>query len=224
MDEPARRRLQRLRRPAFFGTLRRTTPLSDHWGRDRGTPIDRYYIERFLARHAERIRGHVVEVADRRYTDEFGRDVESSDVLDVRADNPLATVVADLSKQEQLPEQRFDAFVLTQTLQYVFDVRAAVAGIHRVLRPGGTALVTVPAVSRVAHSAGVEGDLWRFTYGSCMKLFGEQFADVHVETFGNVLTCSAFLFGIAREELTHRELDTRDEAFPLIVAVRATRD
>ena len=224
MDEPARRRLQRLRRPAFFGTLRRTTPLSDHWGRDRGTPIDRYYIERFLARHAERIRGHVVEVADRRYTDEFGRDVESSDVLDVRADNPLATVVADLSKQEQLPEQRFDAFVLTQTLQYVFDVRAAVAGIHRVLRPGGTALVTVPAVSRVAHSAGVEGDLWRFTYGSCMKLFGEQFADVRVETFGNVLTCSAFLFGIAREELTHRELDTRDEAFPLIVAVRATRD
>lgn len=223
MDEPARRRLHRLRRPAFFGTLRRTTPLSDHWGWDRGTPIDRYYIERFLARHAGRICGKVLEVADRRYTEQFGRDVESSDVLDIEKDNPLATVVADLSRHEQLPEQRFDTFVLTQTLQYVFDVRAAVAGIHRLLRPGGTALVTVPAVSRVAHSAGVEGDLWRFTYGSCVRLFAEHFADVDVETYGNVLTCSAFLYGIAREELTRRELDTRDEAFPLVVAVRATR-
>ena len=57
--------------------------------------------------------------------------------------------------------------------------------------------------------------------------YGNKSANVTLrklfETYGNVLTCSAFLYGIAREELTGRELDTRDEAFPLVVAVRATR-
>jgi hypothetical protein len=43
----ARHRLRRILRPAFLGIARRTTPLSRHWGFDRGTPVDRYYIERF---------------------------------------------------------------------------------------------------------------------------------------------------------------------------------
>src|SRR5207248_3252340 len=38
-----RRGLRRLSRPAWLGTLRRTRPLSDVWGFDRGTPVDRYY-------------------------------------------------------------------------------------------------------------------------------------------------------------------------------------
>ena len=42
-----------------LGTIRRTTPLSDHWGRERGTPVDRYYIERFLAAERDVIRGRV---------------------------------------------------------------------------------------------------------------------------------------------------------------------
>ena len=36
-----------------FGGLRRLTPVSRAFGFDRGLPIDRYYIERFLAAHAE---------------------------------------------------------------------------------------------------------------------------------------------------------------------------
>src|SRR5690349_22309374 len=38
-----------------------TRPLSQSWGFDRGTPIDRYFIESFLARHADAIRGRVLE-------------------------------------------------------------------------------------------------------------------------------------------------------------------
>ena len=35
----------------WIGTLRRLTPLSQHWGADRGTPMDRYYVRRFLDAH-----------------------------------------------------------------------------------------------------------------------------------------------------------------------------
>ena len=45
-----------------FGDLRRLTPISKDWGYDRGKPIDRYYIERFLSLYKEDIRGRVLEV------------------------------------------------------------------------------------------------------------------------------------------------------------------
>ena len=220
MDETLRKRFRRLR-PALLGTLFRLTPLSQSWGHERGRPIDRYYIEQFLDEHRSDIRGRVLEVADTRYTDRFGSEVEQADVLDVDADNPRATVVGDLTRPETLPEGTYDAFVLTQTLQYVFDPLVAVQSVHRVLRPGGVALISVPSVSRIAASAGVDGEFWRFTTASCKRLFAPLFDEVEVKAYGNVLTCAAFLFGMAREDLSQHELDTHDEFFPLLVTVRA---
>ena len=40
--------LRRRRRPVLLGSLGRTRPVSYHWGYDRGLPVDRWYIERFL--------------------------------------------------------------------------------------------------------------------------------------------------------------------------------
>ncbi|MDQ6672148.1 MAG: hypothetical protein M3069_15630, partial [Chloroflexota bacterium] len=66
---------RRLSRPAWLGTLRRTGPVSDEFGFDRGTPVDRYFIEQFLEQHRQDIRGHVLEVRDSGYTDRFGHDL-----------------------------------------------------------------------------------------------------------------------------------------------------
>ena len=81
-----------------FGTLRRITPVSQNWGLDRGLPIDRYYVEHFLARHAEDLRGRVLEIEDDMYTRKFGSNcVTSRDVLHVVEGNPRATIVGDLT-------------------------------------------------------------------------------------------------------------------------------
>ncbi len=222
MDLVLRQRLQRLRRPAFLGTIRRTRPLSDTWGRDRGSPVDRYYVERFLESHGDDIHGRVLEVADSRYTTRFGRGVVEAAVLDKDPSNTAATIVADLADPDALPEAAFDCFIVTQTLQYVFDVTTAVAAIHRLLRPGGVALVTVPSVTRIAASAGVDGDYWRFTGAACTRLFAD-FQSVEISSYGNVLANVAFLVGMAREELSRRELDRHDPFFPLLVCVRARK-
>src|SRR5829696_9316780 len=74
-DDVWRQRLQRLLRPAWLGTLRRITPLSRRWGADRGTPIDRWYIERFLEAHRGDIHGRVLEVKDAGYARRFGREL-----------------------------------------------------------------------------------------------------------------------------------------------------
>jgi hypothetical protein len=39
-------------------------PLSDQYGFDRGTPVDRRYIEAFLRVHRDAIQGRVLEVQD----------------------------------------------------------------------------------------------------------------------------------------------------------------
>ena len=217
---------RRVLRPAWPGLLRRTGPVSDCWGFDRGTPVDRYYIERFLAGHRADIRGRVLELKDSGYTDRFGTGVERSEVLDLDAGNPRATVVADLAAADHVPSDGFDCFILTQTLQFVYDVPSALRHAHRILRPGGVLLVTVPAVSRIAPRYGLETDFWRFTPASCRRLFGEAFGPgrSEVAAYGNAMASRAFLEGVAAEELPRRRLDVQDPYFPLLVAVRAVKE
>ena len=220
-----RQRLRRRTQPAWLGTMRRTAPLSQHWGADRGTPVDRYYIERFLQAHRGDIHGHVLEIKDHTYTDRFGRDVTRGEVLDIDPANTEATLVADLASADGIPADQFDCFVLTQTLQFIYDTHAALRHAHRILRPGGVLLATLPSVSRIDRKSGLDTDYWRFTVASCTRVFGDIFGaeQVSVCSYGNVLTAMAFLTGIAAEELSRRELEVNDAYFPLIIAVRAVK-
>jgi SAM-dependent methyltransferase len=219
-----RKRLRRITRPALLGTVRRTKPLSDVWGRDRGEPIDRYFIERFLDEERTHIHGHVIEVLNNDYTLRFGVDVVRSDVLDIDRGNQEATILADLRRADSIAANTFDCFILTQTLQFIDDVPAALRHAHRILRPGGTLLCTVPTVSRIGRSY-LETEYWRFTVAGCQALFSRVFegGDVQVGSRGNVLVAMAFLLGMAQEELRARELETDDPFFPVIVTVRATK-
>jgi SAM-dependent methyltransferase len=216
--------LRRLTRPAWLGTLRRTSPLSTQWGIDRGTPVDRHYIHAFLELWSSDIRGRVLEVGTDRYTTRFGRGVDSAEVLDIDATNRAATIVADLSAADAIASNTFDCVILTQTLQFVFDPGSAVRHAHRILRPGGVLLATLPGITRVdphlAHT-----DFWRFTVPACRRLFAGAFGsgNLQVRSYGNVLSCVAFLSGMASEELSARELGACDDEFPLIVAVRALK-
>ncbi len=216
------KRKNRLVRPRWLA-LRRTKPLSDIWGADRGTPIDRYYIERFLHQNRQTIRGDVLEVKHPMYTDRFGVGVRTRSVLDIDPANERANFVADLAQADSVPDRSFDCFILTQTLQYVYDVRAAVSHCNRILRPGGVLLCTVPSVSGIDPGS-LENEYWRFTAASCSRLFGDAFdGAVAVKSHGNVLTCASFLAGIAAEELRERRLNRDDDYFPLLLTVRAER-
>jgi SAM-dependent methyltransferase len=219
-----RHRLRRLSRPARLGTLRNTTPLSHDFGYDRGTPVDRYYIERFLQAERSYIRGRVLEVKDSTYTISFGVGVTQRDVLDVDPANALATFVADLAAGDGLPDATFDCFILTQTLQLIYDVRSAVSHAHRILRPGGALLATIPVVSPVVDDEQLT-DYWRFTVASCTELFGDFFGrdSIHIRSYGNVLTAIAFLTGMAYEELTAHELNTHDARHSMLISIRAVK-
>lgn len=225
MPGEQRKRLRRFSHPAWLGTLRRLSPLSVRYGYDRGTPVDRYYIETFLEAHCQDIRGRVLEVKDSTYTDRYGVGVAQKDILDINPANQNATLVTDLAQADGIPAGTFDCIILTQTLQVIYDFRGAVAHIHRILRPDGVMLLTVPSVSRIEPRLGLNTDYWRFTAASCRLLFEEFFGPDHVTvtSYGNVLTAVAFLMGMAHEELSTRELDQQDDYFPIIIGVRAVK-
>jgi SAM-dependent methyltransferase len=203
---------------ARFGDLRRTEPASE-WGFGRGTPVDRWYIERYIAENAHLIRGHALEVKEDLYASRFG--ASSVDVLDIDEGNPHATVVGDLCKSSTLAPQTYDVAVVTQTLQLVPRPLDAIRNLLAALQPGGSLLLTVPTVSRLAGS----WDRWRWTPLGMRDLLSEaapRDAEMACIGFGNGLAARAFLFGLAVSDLDEDTLERSDEDYPMVVGARVT--
>jgi SAM-dependent methyltransferase len=207
--------------------LTRLEPVSRVFGFDRGKPVDRWYIERFLAANAADVRGRVLEVAETTYTQWYGcGDVSQSEVLYAAPGHPDATIVGNLATGEGLPRDAFDCFVMTQTLQVIYDVAAAVRGTWNVLAPDGVLLATAPGISQISREDRRDwGDWWRFTSDSVRRLFAEAYGpeNVDVQAHGNVLSAACFLYGFAAEELTEAELAHNDPDFELLMTVRAVK-
>lgn len=215
---------RRIARRVRWGSLRRTRPVSVEYGLDRGTPVDRIYIDRFFAMHAADIHGAVLEVGGPVFSGRHGRGVVSTDIVDIDGTNERATIVADLAAPDALPRAAFDCAVVPQTLQYVADPRAAVANLHDALRPGGVLLITVPVIAKIdGHAADV--DRWRVTPVGLRDLLAAwcPTAEVSVESAGNVLVATAFLQGIAAEEMRATDFDVIDPMFPMIAMARVVR-
>lgn len=212
-----------------FGDLRRVRPIGVRWGKDRGgLPIDRYFIERFLARHVSDIRGRVLEVGDNRYTVQYGGDrVDRSDVLHVNADAPGATIIDDLTRGAAIPTAAFDCVILTQVVHLIANPAVAIRTVHRILKPGGVLLMSLPGISQISRwDMERWGDYWRFTTLSARHLVDSEFrsSSVEVHAEGNVLVAIAFLHGLAAQELETAELDDHDPDFEVMITVRAVKE
>jgi SAM-dependent methyltransferase len=224
-----------------WGLGDRRRPVSTNSGFDRGVPIDRHYIESFLARFAPQdgyatgdLQGRMLEIGDRRYADRFGSFAEQPgpgvvhrvDVLHENAANTSATIVGDVTDPGTLPADAFDCIIATQVLCVIWDVPTALANLHRALKPGGVLLVTVPGITAALRPDRDHwGDWWRFTSSSLRRLLDDAFTGghVHVEAYGNLQSATFFLHGLAAGDLSRQELDLRDPDYEVTVAGRAVK-
>jgi hypothetical protein len=221
-----RKFLKRLLFPANWKDLRITKPLSTVFGFDRGSPIDRYYIEKFLSDNRQYIGGRVLEISENTYTLQFGSPDATSDILSYSADNRAATIIGDLTKVETLPANTVDCFICTQTFNFIYDFKKAIAGAHHILKPGGTLLVTLAGLSQISqYDMERWGDFWRFTTKSAETVFAEIFGkeNIQVRSYGNVLAAVSFLHGLSQQELTTAELDVKDPNYQIVITVVAKK-
>jgi SAM-dependent methyltransferase len=211
-----------------FGDLSRRSPISPIFGIDRGFPIERYYIEKFLSENRTDVRGRCLEMGDPFYIKKFGdQRITHIDVLHVKAGNSAATIIADLTTADHIPSDTFDCIIFTQTLQMIYDMKAALRTLHRILKPGGVLLLTSHGTSKIGRRLGRDGwgEYWRITTQAAEKLFADTFegADIRVGSYGNVFTSCCCLHGIASEEISTEDLDYNDPDFEVVVTVRAKK-
>lgn len=208
--------LMRATRAGFGGPQ----PVSRTFGFDRGMPVDRYYIEKFLQEQTASIRGTVVEIAEDTYTKKFGSQVEKSLVLH-SVDSHGADLAGNLETGAGLLEGIADCFIMTQTLPFIFDVHAAMKNSVSMLRPGGRLLVSVPGITQISrYDYDRWGHYWSFTDMSLRKLLEQAAPDARVEvkTYGNVKAAACFLYGLAAHEVSTDDLDRHDPDYQVTIA------
>jgi SAM-dependent methyltransferase len=201
-------------------------PVSRFFGEDRGTPIDRYYIDKFLTRQSHLITGTVLEIADNKYSKMYGRNVSRYEILYINGDNPKATIIGDLTNTETLPGNKIDCFVCTQTFNFIYNFSDAIQGAFHVLKPGGYLLATVAGLSQVSrYDMDRWGDYWRFTTLSAKKTFEAVFGtgNVDVDYYGNCLAAVSLLRGVAAEELSKEGLDSKDHDYEVTITIVAKK-
>jgi SAM-dependent methyltransferase len=219
------KRVRRWLGPMRWGSFRRFEPASRVFGFDRGKPIDRVYIEHFLRLHAQAIHGDVLEIGDNHYTRMFGSDVGRSVVLAGSAAD-TECYQGDLANPESLSGiGKFDCIIATQVLNFIFDLDNAMRGLKSLLKENGVVLVTLAGfVSVSRYDAQRWGDFWRFSDMSTKELFKRHFGkEIEVISFGNLISATAMLHGLAAEELQREEIFHADPDYQLLIAVKAVR-
>jgi hypothetical protein len=217
---------QFFRKPIVFESVR-IHPISNQFGLDRGVPIDRYYIEKFLSEKSSHVQGAVLEIAENTYSKKFGSHVSSYEILHTDPSNKKATIIGDLTKPGTLPDGKIDCFICTQTLNFIFDVPRAIEGSYRLLKQGGCFLGTVAGIAQISrYDMDRWGDYWRFTNLSIQRLFEQVYdpSKIEIQTFGNVYAANAFLQGLAVEDLPTTDcLKHKDDDYQIIIGIFAIK-
>ncbi len=203
-----------------WGNLRRTRPFSSTFGFERGTPIDRHYLDRFLRENQSLIRGRVLEVQTSAYTDRFGTGVTCSETFDILPQFQ-PTYLGDFTADGgPIPDRAFDCLLLPNTLPHFRDLAGGLARARRVLRPGGVILASAAGLLPLT---GDVPDYWRFSPDGWRERLAAAWPDLAVEVtaYGNCLSAVGAQLGLAAEELTAAELDEVDSRFPLLTTIVA---
>lgn len=201
-------------------------PSSRRFGVERGKPVDRYYIEKFLKENQSDIHGDVMEVGENTYTKMFGSKIQCEYILHVNGWGENA-IKGNLQTGEGIIENSVDCFICTQTLQSIYGIKKVVENIYKLLKPGGTALITVNGLGELSlFDYRNWGEYWRFTDQSLRMILEESFSknNVSVTSFGNVKIAISFLYGICTEELNDSDFDYNDAQYQVIVAAKVKKE
>lgn len=192
-------------------------PISRKYGVEFGKPIDRYYIEKFLENNREYVCGDVIEIEDTTYTRRYGHSLKSCAALHV--EDTDGCIKGNLDTGEGIDEGMADCLICTQTLQYIYHPENAAKNIWKMLKPGGTALITMPFLCQYFEGAHSWNDYWRATPQCLKKVLAEVFGEENVITgsSGNIKTAIGFLYGLCCDDIDEGDFDYNDKEYPVTV-------
>jgi hypothetical protein len=190
-------------------------------------PIDRYYIKQAIKNYSKYIQGPVLEIGGRDYTENYGNvDPNESFILNYVPMVGNNVIVGDLCDYPSLGGRKFQTFICTQTLNFVYDFKSAIDTSYKLLNHGGYYLGTVASVSNISkYDDSRWGDYWRFTRKGMEKiLLDSKFEIIDIRGFGNILAAKAMFDGLVVEDFDQEELlEINDSGYPVIISFLCRR-
>jgi hypothetical protein len=205
----------------IWGNLRRLRQFTrDNFGFDRGTPIDRYYVDRFFEKHRQFITGDVLEIQKNMYASRFGQNMRKVDSFDIEADpDQPPTFLCDLAHCENvLPSAAYNCVLMPCTLSVLRELASCLRNALRALRPNGVILTSGSALLPLDSES---ADFWHLTPAGWREFLPSVWpgCEIAVEGHGNCLAVAAAGMGLAVEDLSTRELDHYDPLLPVTTTV-----
>ena len=201
-----------------WGTMRRRFAICEWFGFSRGAPVDRYYLDRFVAEIRERVVGEVLEIGGRSANRElYGfPNVTRYQTLDMRP-GPGVDIVGDAHDPAIHPPDSVDSIVAFNVLEHCEQPWKVVENMRLWLRRGGWAFCMVPNAQRI-HA--MPRDYWRALPEAVQWMF-RDFSTREIRQYGNPTTVIAAYLGIAAEELSRDELDEIHLDYPVATCISA---
>lgn len=203
-----------------WGDLKKTVPICQAFGLTRGTPVDRYYLSKFIAETGHQVVGKILEIGgtpkDKDFY-EFNPDT-SYQVLNMEAGLGV-DIVGDVHDSSLIDADTFDSIIIFNVLEHCYAPSIAVENIYKWLKSGGKCFAMVPSSIRT-HAT--PKDYWRPLPDGFTWIF-RDFSQQKLYVYGNPTTVIASYHGIAVEELTSEELDAFHPDYPVATCIMAEK-
>ena len=225
LSTSSRQYLRRFIKPLWLSKIKDPlSPISDYCGFERGRPLDRYYIDKFIKENQSSIKGFILEFLEPEYASVYAEPTSKIETMDIDITNKSATIIGDIRNAYNIQSSYFDCIIATQLLQFIDDLDASLSELIRILKPGGVMLISVPSVSRIDPIAGVDGDYWRFTCSSLTYLLTKH-KDVTftINSAGNLYAIGISLLGGTVEDANVAKLSYNDQNFPLVIFAKVSK-
>lgn len=196
--------------------------MDEVFGESRGTPIDRYYIEKFLSGRKNFKRDiKVLEVGDSNYSKKYFPNAKHF-VLEYESGSPgliiKKTLLLDLGSETLSIAGEFDVIIVPQTLNFIFNVQQAADNLVNLLRPGGQMLITSGFISQLStYDYDRWGEFWRLTDKALAKIFSNVNVSVTTNQYGNLSAALLLLQCYSVEDVRKLGLlDHSEQCYPVI--------
>lgn len=185
---------------------------------DRGTPIDRFYIEKFVKSKRKYISGNIYEIGDDFYSKKYAQPHSKFTVLTYKENEPFAKHNINFNKKNSHLYNTADCLIVVQTLNFLYNTKNAISEIRNILKYDGCAIITVSSITPVSlYDYKRWGDFWRFTDMALRELLLEFFSieEIEIRSFGNYDSTMFYLSGACAEEVNESILNHIDPEFGL---------
>lgn len=199
-----------------WGSLRRLMPVCGNFGFTRGWPVDRYYLDQYIAKISNLVTGNVLEVGvyvSDPMKKKFPHSKSFHAVDVIKTDK--VDYAGDIHERSLFSEGSFDTILCFNVLEHCKMPWVVVENMHHWVKKGGQVFCMVPVTQRRHEDP---KDCWRILPQSLEWMF-KSFSKAEIHCRGNPLTAVSALLGIPSDELSKKELDFDHPDYPVAAFV-----